>query len=85
MVTVGEVLFTLYCCKQQIQDNDDLVFHNITESRVFKKETLFKGIWIYKNNVCPIRLYEVISNNEDKKRALIQRLDIMMNVLTTYT
>lgn len=79
--TVNDIYFTVLYCKEKILRDDDDILDEIIESRFFKRETLFKGIWKYKSNINPNELYNIICENENKKRALLERLDLMLNIL----
>ena len=66
---------------EKIEKSDNEVYFDICESRFFKKESLLKGIWIYKSNIIPHRLCDIMKCNE-KKDALIERLKMITMILT---
>jgi hypothetical protein len=64
-----------------IYGHDNGVYYDICFCPFLKKETLFKNIWIYRNNVYPTKLVKVMACKE-KKDALIQRLQMIKMILS---
>jgi len=81
--TLNQVYFTIYTTKERLNNCCYETLISICETTFFKKETLFKGIWIYKNNVIEDKLYDILCNNEEKREAIIHRLDMMLTILRT--
>lgn len=50
----------------------------ICANKEFKKETLLKGIYCYRNNICERKLYNIIIEDYEKKETLIERLDLII-------
>lgn len=85
MATINDVYVTVLYCREKVLLDDYDIIDEIAESRFFKKETLFKGIWIYKSNIIPYKLYYIITKDGNKKKILIERFDLMLNALATFT
>lgn len=79
--SLNQIYFTIYVTRQKIEECCYDTIDSICETTFFKKETLFKGIWIYKNNVIVDKLYDIICENKKKRDAVIHRLDMMLMVL----
>jgi len=77
---ISEILYTIHHVKQSLIDKDYYIIYDICESKFFKKTTLFSGIYCYKTNHIPERIISIIEN-EDKKQVVINRLDLMIQIL----
>ena len=80
--SIPEVMHTIYLVISDVETNNELVYYDICDSTFFKKETLLKGIWTCKNNIYPSRLITIMQD-ETQRKLLIERLQLMLNILTT--
>ena len=81
---IPEVMHTIYLVIYEVRENHELIYYDICDSTFFKKETLLKGIWTCKNNIYPSRLITIMKE-ETQRNLLIERLELMLNILTTST
>jgi len=79
----SDVCDVVSCIIDKIERHDDIVYYDICESKFFKKETLFRGVWIYKNNVIPHRLIEVMKD-ENKRMVILDRLRMILTILNKF-
>ena len=64
-------------------DNDRYAFcYYVCETKVFKKETLVRPIWIWRNNV-QIQYLEKVLCNKEKVAILRDRLQLMHSILSS--
>lgn len=77
---VSEIEDVLLTIIDKIKSNEDDYVYDLCESILFKKETLLRPIWKWRNNVKPIILKDIL-NDEIKKSILVDRLNLIIFIL----
>lgn len=80
-ISIEQIANTVEYVRELLLINEYWIIDDVIYSYMFKNATLFNGIYPYVANFDGKRLIKILEN-EDKKQILIDRLNLMLSVLT---
>lgn len=87
IVNVPELINKLSVIRIGVENNDINSFYGICNEKLFKPNTLFRGIGLHKNQnrFCVKKIHGVISEDKYKKDILLQRINFIIHYLAAAT